>query len=153
MNFPARHLTASEQSAELASWATLCATLPHDTGRGGVGLPDPDMVEWCEALNSIPGVCTVQSCAGHVEPGGVLASAHLWLRLDPAMSRAFDADAFRLAARVAHIEQVARVYAPWGKEIASITFAGNERDSLRPSMRLIVAFLRSLAAKVRAGQV
>lgn len=70
-------------------------------------------------------------------------AGHLWLRLDRAMSTAFDAEAYTLATDE-RIEQVSRVYTSWGKEIASITFAGNERDSLNESMTVIVAFLRSL---------
>lgn len=145
MNRASRFLTEDEKRAEIAEWEAACRAWPSASGDvGGRGFPDPDMIPWCRAVNAIPGVCTVQSCAGHESPGGYYSPAHLWLRLDPAMSAAFNAEALRLSANTARIEQVSRVYTSWGKEIASITFAGNERDSLNESMALIVAFLQSL---------
>jgi hypothetical protein len=143
-----RYLSGHEKAVEIARWLSLCASDPH-TGPldGGRGFVDPDMIPWCEKLNAIPGVCTIQSCSGHgsARTGYVESCGKIWLLLDPSMSWAFDRQAFRLASHDDLIEQVARIYAPWGKEIASIAFAGNERDSLYRSMRLIVAFLRSLS--------
>ena len=109
------------------------------------------MVARCAKLNAIPGVCTVQSCAGHGNPSSVESPGHVWVRLDRAMSAAFDAKALELAAHTKLIERVARIYAPWGQEVASITFAGNERGLLTDSMRLIVTFFRSLAEEIAAG--
>ncbi len=131
-----RFLTVGEKQKEIAEWEALCRARPSAIGDvGGRGFPDPDMIPWCAALNAIPGVCTVQSCAGHGTQASVQDSAHLWLRFDGAMSTAFDAEAYTLAADE-RIEQVSRVYSSCGKEIASITFAGNERDSLNESMTL-----------------
>jgi hypothetical protein len=141
-----RFLTVEEKQAELAAWDALCRASRADRAdEGGRGFPDADMIPWCATLNAIPGVCTVQSCAGHGSVGhpGYVSSAHLWLRLDKTMSAAFDAEAFALAANNG-IESVVRAYTAWGKEIASITFAGNERDSLNDSMAMIAAFLQSL---------
>lgn len=138
-----RYLTAEEKRTELATWNALIAGgrfTSDERDEGGCGYPDPAMIRWCAHLNDVPGVCTLQSCAGHPGKGG----GHLWVRLSGPMRRAFDRQAFRLAARVDLIECVAIEYKPWGKEIASIAFAGNERDSLNRSMRLIVAFFRSL---------
>ncbi len=150
-----RYLTPEEKRLELATWREILATVPKAGERdGGRGLVDADIVPWCDRLNEIPGVCTIQSCAGHgnAVAGHVGSPGVLWLRLSQELSAALDADAFRLSARKPYIEQVSRFYASWGKEIASITFAGNERDSLHRSMRLIVAFFRSLHAKAHADQ-
>lgn len=138
----ARYLTPPEKRRTLVQWRRL-----HRTAGKGPGVPDPDMVEWCAQLNAIPGVCTVQSCAGHGRPGSVDSSGHVWVRLSAPMSAAFDAHALRLAASTNLIEQVTRIYAPWGQEVASIAFAGNERGLLADSMRLIVSFFRSLGAR------
>jgi hypothetical protein len=67
------------------------------------------------------------------------------------MSAVFDARALELAGDTKLIEQVVRIYAPWGQEVASITFAGNERGLLADSMRLVVTFFRSLAQEIAAG--
>lgn len=141
MKYEARYLTPEEKTAILVSWER---DRDHHglEERPGRGYPDPDIVEWCDLINALPGVCTVQSCQGHRE-GNYVTPGHLWLRLDEPTTAAFDREAFQLARHEA-IEQVVRMYAPWGKEIASITFAGNERDSLAPSLRAILRFLHSI---------
>jgi hypothetical protein len=68
------------------------------------------------------------------------------------MSAAFDTKALELAGHTKLIEQVARIYAPWGQEVASITFAGNERGLLADSMRVVVTFFRSLAQDIAEGR-
>ncbi len=142
MTTAARYLTPPEKRRTLVEWRRA-----HASAGEGPGFPDPDMVAWCAKLNAIPGICTVQSCAGHGRPGSVDSSGHMWLRLSAPMSAAFDAHALRLAASTDLIEHVTRVYTPWGKEVATITFAGNERGLLADSMQLIVSFLRSLVAR------
>ena len=135
-----RHLSPDEKAEILSIWCE-----EQRVEATGPGDPDPDMIPWCEKLNALPGVCTVQSCSGHLE-NGHLRSGHLWLRLDSSMSGAFDDAAFRLAAAPC-MEQVARVYTSWGEEITSITFAGNERDLLAKSLHAIVSFFQSLQRK------
>jgi hypothetical protein len=103
------------------------------------------MLPWCDRLNAIPGVCTLQSCAGHAaSDGGVIAPGHLWVWLDRETSDAFDANAFHLAVKTRYIERVAKEYTAWKQEVASITFAGNERGLLHYSMSIILAFFESL---------
>ncbi len=136
-----RHLSPDEKAEILSAWCE-----QQRMGAPGPGGLDPDMIPWCEKLNALPGVCSVQSCSGHSENGS-LRSGHLWLRLDDVTSRAFDRAAFRLSANP-HIEQVARLYSAWGEEITSITFAGNERNLLTESLQAIVNFFRSLQQKV-----
>jgi hypothetical protein len=146
----ARFLTAAEKRQTIAAWLDARAAYPCVEGNlSGRGFPDADMLPWCDQLNAIEGVCTVQSCAGHgsAAAGSIDSAGHVWLLLDAAMSAAFDAGAFRLAADTTHIERVSRLYMPWGKEIASITFAGNERDLLNESMHVILTFFRSLRSE------
>lgn len=58
-------------------------------------------------------------------------------------SRAFDRRAFELASQRL-MERVQKIYGEWGREITSLTFAGEERDQLAESGDLILRFLRSL---------
>lgn len=143
-----RHLTPEEKERALAEWRDLIESSapPEGIELGGRGFPDPDIIPWCEALNEIPGICTIQSCQGHgsAEEGSVISSGSLWLRLDQAMSEAFRRHAFALAADTRHIEQLSTLYMPWGQEVVSIAFAGNERNLLAPSMRRILAFFQAM---------
>ena len=138
-----RYLSDADKRRILAQWRNakrgdLC------TGIGGQGFPDPDVIPWCDEINMLDGVCTVQSCAGHLGgQGGIASCGHLWLAMDRKRSAAFDSKAFGLSAQ-AGIERVCRIYAPWGQEIACIEFEGNERGRLAQSMHMIVSFLRSL---------
>lgn len=149
---PRRHLTPEEKEWSLAEWRDLIESSvpPEGVELGGRGFPDPDIIPWCEALNEIPGVCTIQSCQGHgsAEDGSVISSGTLWLRLDQAMSEAFRLHAFALAADTRHIEQVSTLYAAWGQEVVSIAFAGNERNLLAPSMRRILEFFQAMRLHV-----
>ena len=139
-----RWLTSADKEVVLAAWDEVKLQPVPEGDFGCVGYPDPDIIPWCDRLNAIPGVCTLQSCAGHVNPGGLRDAGHLWLWLDRPMAEAFDSHAHRLARHVDYIEDVARRYTSWGQEVTVITFAGNECDRLPPSLRLILAFLRRL---------
>lgn len=144
----ARHLRPETKRRTLEEWdLSKSGPLPAaGRGLGGRGYPDPDMICWCDHLNAIPGVCTLQSCAGHgpEDSGGGMKSGHLWLLLDEAMSDAFDTRALDLASETEHIERVSRIYSPWGQEVTSIVFAGNERGLLAESMRIVLDFFRTL---------
>ena len=146
---PDRWLTSEEKKGVLDGWDRI-KRRPASPGLGGRGVPDPAMVPWCDRVNKLPGVCTVQSCAGHREDG-YLSSGHLWLRLSQPMSEAFDRGALRLASRDG-MEQVARIYAPWGEEVASITFAGDEHNLLPESMGTILAFLTELSEEAHGDR-
>jgi hypothetical protein len=139
-----RYLTSAGKDAALKVYADHRETLitPLDD-RGGRGFPDTDIVPWCDRLNAMPGVCTLQSCAGH-RRDGYLTSGHLWLWLAPDVCEAFRRRAFELARLSPPIERVTTRYAAWGQEIACVEFAGNERDRLAESMRVILAFFSDL---------
>ena len=139
------HLTPAEKLRVVTDWKKSCLEMPHSDGQGGKGYPDKDILRWCDLLNSMPGICTIQSCAGHSSSGGrhIDSPGHLWLRLDKRMSAVFDAGALELAAAPV-IERVSKIYTSWGQEIISIEFAGNERGKLEESMSLIIGFFQSL---------
>ena len=120
------------------------ATLPLDNGAGGIGLPDPDILPWCAKLNSIDGVCTLQSCAGH--SGRYVQPGHLWLWLSEDLALAFHKSAPQLAESNL-MEAVSTTFTNDGKEIAVITFAGNDRDRLTESMNVILSFFQSLSVE------
>jgi hypothetical protein len=137
-----RFLTPAAKRRELGAWRALRDRLGCQVEQGGFGLPDPAMVPWCDRLNRIPGVCTLQSCSGHLA-GDYRSSGHVWLWLSENMSAAFDARAFALSAE-GGIERVFRVYAGSGIEVTVIEFQGQEAGRLDASMRVVVNFLSRL---------
>ncbi len=142
-----RHLAEVEKLGILELWFQDLTSLPWQeaAAAGGRGQPDTDMASWCFRLNAIPGVCTIQSCAGH-RSGDLFHSGHLWIRLNDLVSQVFDAHALELASNCPPIEQVARLYMSDGQEVAAITFQGNERGSLVVSMGLICSFFEKITA-------
>lgn len=104
---------------------------------------DPSILPVCEAINRLPGIVTLQSCAGHVDKMGINTSAYLWLWLDRRASSRLDQTALELA-RHPLIGGVERMYAAWGPEITVITFRGEEWHSLADSTALILNYLRDL---------
>ncbi len=137
----ARFLNETEKVAELAYWARLIA---ERSSKDGPGNPDPEIIPWCEKINSIPGICTLQSCAGHVYgKRGVRVSGHFWLWLSSEKAANFKQRAFELA-RVAAIEKISTIYQPWGQEIALVEFRGIPDGQLESSGRAITTFLASL---------
>lgn len=145
-----RYLTPEGKRWVLDEWARKRAEMPHTgPGDGGHGLPDPEVFPWCDALNEIPGVCTLQSCAGHVVEaadgsGPYRYPGEFWVWLDQPMSAAFDRHALQLAAKRPHIEKVTKLYGDWGQEVVSIIFAGDALHFSEDAMRLIVGFFRWL---------
>ena len=133
-----RFLTDAAKRNILASWEQT----KRDWGLGslsGVGEPDSDIVPWCDRINALPGLCTLQSCAGHLR-GGVIEAAHLWIWMSEAAAKNFDRAAFSLLRRRDRIDWISKHYLHDGKEIASITFFGNERDLLESSVSIVYDF-------------
>ena len=147
-----RHLTPDEKERILTQWEEAKTKPRPSSAQGDQGWPDPDIFELCDALNRLPGVCTLQSCAGHGKQRGdelyVHLSGHLMLWLDETTSRAFDVTAFELARRYDLMEQVSRVYTSWGEETVRLEFAGNERGLLAGSSALILDFFTRLTRDV-----
>lgn len=60
-----RFMNEIDKAAEMRGWAMAKQT-PLPTGfTGGHGYPDPEMFAWCDRLNALSRLCTLQSCAGH----------------------------------------------------------------------------------------
>ena len=123
-----------------------------ETELGGRGYADPSMFEWCDRINSIPSVVTLQSCAGHRledarEPGQFyMNSGCLWLWMSEAMTHEYMKHAAEFAAQsVLHIERVALLFNSEGRVIADLGYQGNEREKLPVSMGLILGFLEAVA--------
>lgn len=110
----------------------------------GRGWPDPEIIPLCDALNALPGVCTLQSCAGHAagsrhRPNGEFGL--LWLWLDEGTSQELDRFG-NVLARLPGIETVSKRYADWGQEITAIEFDGRFEEACKS----IVIFFSALAA-------
>ena len=134
-----RYLTATEKSHELEAWSRIQAEC---VGLSGPGMPDPEIMPWCEKINALDGICTLQSCAGH-RGGERGLGGHLWLRLDRAKARIFQNRAFELT-RHSGIERISLIYQPWGQEVVQIEFQGAPTGQLDASIRAILGFLESL---------
>ena len=147
-----RYLSPEAKERLLADWAKTKATPLPEGELGGRGWPDPNIFPLCDALNALPGVCTLQSCAGHLivladgsenrQPG------HLWLWLSAAVSAEFDRCAFDLATSPT-IDWIRRCYGGWGQEITEIIFAGDDRGQLAESSAVILAFFRETLESTR----
>ena len=132
-----RYLIAQEKAQGLAAWQdTLAARMV------GAGAPDPEIILWCEKINAIRGICTLQSCVGH-EIGERGPLGCLWLRFNKEKARAFHERAFELAER-SGIDRVSLIYQPWGAEVVQIEFCGLPHGQLESSMVELLAFLWSL---------
>jgi hypothetical protein len=140
-----RFVTSELKAAELARWAALKAAPRPEGFIGGTGWPDPEIFEWCDRVNALPGVCTLQSCAGHKHPEGHTWNGQLWLWLDAPTSRAFNGRAYRLVHHWPLIERVNRMYHDDGREIADVIFRGAGTGQLETSMAVLLGFLRELA--------
>lgn len=140
-----RYLTSSDKDRVLGEWSGELADW-RDRGSltgADLGYPDPDILPVCDAINGIPGVVTLQSCAGHRTRSGVCYPAHFWLWMSERMADRFRETALDLATNPL-MERVATLYSSWGQEIADITFSGNDCNVLTQSAPTVVEFLRGL---------
>ncbi len=139
-----RFLTDPEKDREIASFAARREDkahyrTAHPEARGGEGWIDPEVLPLVDALNAIPGVCTIQSCSGHARESYV-TDGQLWLRLDESTTRAVDA---RIGELLAHdvIHRVTRQYAFHNgsepHEFLDIRFTG---ERVADVQRVLVAF-------------
>lgn len=126
-----KRLILAEWAATLEAW--------RDGRLAGAGEPDRAMVPWCDRINRIPGLCTLQSCEGH-HHDGTIDTAHIWIWLSSEKARWFDRAAPELAARTDIIERVSKLFTEDGKEVALVYFRGKERNLLHHSMGVIYEF-------------
>lgn len=143
-----RYLTDEGKARELRSWDDIkredrTGERPPGASLGGYGYPDPDMYLWCDRINALRGVCTLQSCAGHRD-GKYFHHAQLWLWFDaPTLERFWTTEAMSLSAHPL-IERVHLMAQPYGHEVVDLVFHGNEKDSLNASMELICSALERI---------
>ena len=140
-----RFLTPHEKTETLASWEEYKRAFIRPGAKGGRGYVDPDIVPLCDALNRLPGVCTLQSCTGHSanDSDGPVYSGVMWLRLNQRMTHRFEEQAHRLAAEQV-IDRVGKIYCEDGKETVTIEFKGNETGLLAESVSVVLGFFRAL---------
>jgi len=181
-----RFLTPEEKAIQLARWEALKAEfadalaagellMQHEDGSkinvfgedlSGRGFPDPETYALCDELNTIEGICTIQSCSGHrvayAEDGTVMANgevvgptlwaAQLWLRLSRPM-RDLVIERGDMLKALPGIERVQLMFADWGDTL-DIVFDGlnagaDYADGLRKlqaSGRAIREFLKRMEA-------
>ncbi len=137
-----RYLTPELKRSILPVWNRAKAEPLPLGDLAGCGWPDPEIIPLCNALNVLPGVCTLQSCAGHKKESRFICG-HLWIVLDESMSYKFEQRAFELAHHK-NIEWLSKVYSSWGQEVICIEFLGNERGLLQASMEVVLGFFKSL---------
>lgn len=147
------HLTNKEKIKELEYLETRIADGPHPDGQGGRGYIDLSIVPYLRRINRLNGVCTKQSCAGHIlisaadgkeytQPG------NLWLRLSGGMAVQFR-HCISDFVKSPLIERVSFLYL-WHddrqevQEVVSVDFQGEGGNHFEDSMEKIVGFLIKL---------
>lgn len=116
--------------------------------RGGEGAIDHEVLPLCDALNAIDGVCTLQSCCGHVNRHDYPYPGSLWIRLSEEMMRRFEVS---LADLLRHdvIERLAKLYSYTGDrlphEIVEIKFWGEPQGRMDEAHATIAGFFEGLA--------
>ncbi len=138
-----RFLTPKGKRGVLAAWEHTKQAW-HIGEINGPGEPDANIIPWCDRINELPGICTLQSCAGHRD-GKFKSDGHLWLWMDHIVHSRFHANAFLLLQNKDHVDLLSTLYLHDGKEAASITFYGNGHDRLDASITLIYGFLCGIA--------
>lgn len=149
-----RYLTPREKILTVSRWLEYRSSheIPEDAG--GRGYPDPEVFPLTDQINNIDGVCTIQSCSGHIskdliEGEPCLWNGQLWLRLsEPMMHRAV-ACIYDLTYCRPNIERVQVIFDRDG-DVLDISFVGLNKDaaSLEESGRIIVDFLKNRAQEV-----
>ena len=141
----AKDAFSTEKAEILKGWDERKRRLIKLGAKGGLGYVDPDIVPLCDALNQLPGVCTLQSCAGHSaeDSDGAIYPGELWLRLGPGIKGRFEAAARQLAANTL-IDRVGKIYWEDGKETVTVIFKGNESGHLAQSSVVLLKFFEKL---------
>lgn len=121
---------------------------------GGMGYPDPEMFTVCDRLNSLPGIVTMQSCAGHVHPGeepGVEAmwSGQLWIGMSEPVRARYISRIDELLIHSYYIERCKIIFMLDQIDVADIIFAGMNRgpSAFADSVDIIYDFFHSITPK------
>ena len=107
------------------------------------GNPDPEIFWLTDALNALSGICTLQSCSGHML-NGFVQSGSLWVKLSNGVMSQFY-KAAPVLARQDVVEDVSIRFGTGEGEIVEIVFKGNERGLLRESESVILSFFKSVS--------
>lgn len=159
----ARYLTPKLKTHVLAEWKTIkqrYASSGITNPTGGRGYPDPLIFDWCDRLNRIPTLVTLQSCTGHKVSEDHIYSGNFWLWLSEEASELFDPKAFELYEQffihpkhgnLELISEVRRFYQQYGQEVTSINFRGLEESTevFEASMNHISEFFERLLFAVK----
>ena len=135
-----QYLTAVTKESTLAYWSQQKLKLRPDGDPGGNGWTDPEIVPLVDALNSLPGIVTLQSCAGHAGYRG-----HLWIWCDATMARRLEAQRIGLrgvAASWRELNDSER------RAVATLSFDGLDvsAEAFSQSASTILNFFRGLTA-------
>jgi hypothetical protein len=140
------YLTPEGKAEELASWERHKA---GGRGKGGQGFPDDAIFPLCAELNAMPGICTLQSCAGHpATEREHVYSGQLWLWLDRPTFWWFVQNAPQLTRCRPLIEYVEILFGRDGnRAIVNLMFAGDEQGLLSESSAIILEFFKARVVK------
>ena len=112
---------------------------------------DDGIRPYLDRLNAIPGLCTLQSCTGHLiakhdDGSTTKRSGQFWIHLDQQMHKVFRENVFAFAAHP-NMEEVSTMYQPWsgGQEIVEILFQGHGDGKFEESVEFIIGFFERLA--------
>lgn len=114
---------------------------------------DSGLLPYLSRLNSLDGVCTIQSCIGHCHKlaygsGDHVESGNLWLRLSEAMSEQFR-QRVGLLTLSPLVRQVRTLYSfdegSYPHEVVDISFHGAEDDSLDEALSYIACFFEGIS--------
>lgn len=157
-------MTPDAKAVELARWEQVKAERPADA-LDAVGFPDPPIYALCDRMNQMPGLCTLQSCAGHRMPypanegdGFYYHSAQLWLWPDEWTARRFYLSARQLRQRRL-IENVRLLWVPHehpgdSREIIDVIFPGVwSPDWIEAQGAIVHFFSRLMAQHPLAGKL
>jgi len=152
-------MNAIDKAAEMRSWEVTKQQPLPDTFTGGHGYPDPEMFPWCDRLNALSRLCTLQSCAGHrctpelqcshceaehlrlgAEPEAHVWNGQLWLWPDEKLARWCYDHLSSLALLKPRIDKVGLLWYVDNKEIIDIQFQGAGHGQLENSMSNLCAF-------------
>ena len=139
-----RYLTNIQKQIELLEFKERCT--PDCDGLAS--LPDQNIVLYLLELNRIPGLCTLQSCSGHIEKDvrdgtDYVTNGGLWLWLSEELMQRFYATAFELR-RQSGIESLRIQFQRHGREFIDISFKGGGHGKLKQSMDVILEFFQEI---------
>lgn len=140
------HLSAEAKAKELKIWKDKCA---GPRGAPGEGFPDERIIPFCTIINALPGVCTLQSCAGHPRTSEQHWSApgQLWLWFSEWEFNLFTKQAPILAENP-QIESIKILFARWNdrRVVVDICFKGDETgdEELQQSIDILFQFIGDL---------